>query len=175
MFPECDAKGLQPWSNLVSLGGAHGLGLNISCEECDTLYTLMDKYGCDESLYECLRSQITFMAREKEWEMFIMASHGNDRILGKRALDKMDDKTFLEEGFSKRIRRLSDTWALAVYQALYTKDPNLSPETICPGSNEWTSGKWRTELSRAVDVAASDFINLYHWRKDLLATLFAKD
>ncbi|ODN79162.1 hypothetical protein L198_07912 [Cryptococcus wingfieldii CBS 7118] len=54
IFPECDSKALQPWLNLVSFGGAYGSGLRISCEDCRELCTLMDKYGCDESLYEYL-------------------------------------------------------------------------------------------------------------------------
>ncbi|TYJ51689.1 hypothetical protein B9479_007739 [Cryptococcus floricola] len=52
VFPECDARSLQHWLSLVYPRGAHGKGLRIGYEECGTLYTLMDKYGCDESLYE---------------------------------------------------------------------------------------------------------------------------
>ncbi|ODN79161.1 hypothetical protein L198_07911 [Cryptococcus wingfieldii CBS 7118] len=165
IFPECNAKALQPWLNLVSLSGAHGLNLNISCEECEMLYTLMDKYGCDESLYECLRCQIKFMTGEKEWEMFIMASHGNDRVLGSRVLQSMSNNAFFAGGFASRLERLSDSWALAVYHAVFNKDINweltVEYQVLCH------------QLPRYPPVGPSKYINFDSWKDDLLATFFA--
>ncbi|ODN79160.1 hypothetical protein L198_07910 [Cryptococcus wingfieldii CBS 7118] len=164
IFPECNAKALQPWLNLVSDGGAYGSGLRISCEDCKELYTLMDKYGCDDSLYEVLRSQLSFMGNDRPWDLFIMASHGNDRVLGSRVLQSMSNDTFFAGGFVSRLERLSDSWAMAVYRAVFNKDVNLGLTDELTETHRYM---------KRLPVEPPKYINFDFWKDNLYETFFA--
>ncbi|WVQ77615.1 hypothetical protein IAR50_007303 [Cryptococcus sp. DSM 104548] len=119
VYPECSSKALQPWLNLVfRASDTYGLALNIALEDC--IYSLMDRYGCVDSLVESLRSQLFFM--EKDRELFITGSQVNDKILGKMVLELMAYNTFLTTGFRAKMDRLSEAWQLPMYKAFFGRD-----------------------------------------------------
>ncbi|WVQ77639.1 hypothetical protein IAR50_007327 [Cryptococcus sp. DSM 104548] len=99
IFPECTSHVLEAWLALVSLandkrkmktGTKKRSTLHLPLEQCDQLYTLNDKYGCDPAVLECLREQLLLM--EKDFPMrlvgFAAKSEVDDQVLGTRALGR---------------------------------------------------------------------------------------
>ncbi|TYJ51409.1 hypothetical protein B9479_008021 [Cryptococcus floricola] len=132
VFPECGSKVLEPWLNLILLAGMTSLNLSISLEEYKQLYTLVDKYGCDERMVESLHLQILFLVEKfSAMEIFIFASQVDDKVLGKKVLEFITTESFFARGFRERIKRLSGPWGLAVYQAVFEAEPNFKPSIWC--------------------------------------------
>ncbi|TYJ52582.1 hypothetical protein B9479_006832 [Cryptococcus floricola] len=169
VFPECGSKVLEPWLNLTLLAGMSSLYLSIPLEEYKQLYTLVDKYGCDERVVESLRSQILFLVEKiPAMEIFIFASEMDDKILGKKVWEFITSDSFFERGFHERIKRLSSPWGLAVYQAVFKAEPAINPDIRCDALH-------RADTDRGLKVWGVQplcFINYSFCKRDLSESLF---
>ncbi|ODN87380.1 hypothetical protein L198_07004 [Cryptococcus wingfieldii CBS 7118] len=84
----------------------------------------------------------------------------DDKVLGKKVLEFITNDSFFAEGFHGWINRLSGSWGLAVYQAVFKKEPDIECSTRC------NCGRLPPYMKPRC------YINYDGWKRDLSVSLF---